>query len=50
MHLRILSSVLLIEIFHLRDKELKHRKIAPESLQKLITELYEVAGDVWVDL
>jgi len=50
MHLRILSSVLLTEMFDLPGKELKCRKELTELLLKVFTKLCEVAGFAWVDL
>jgi len=47
MHLRILSSVLLIEMYDLRGKELNYRKeLLLNHYRKSFIKLYEVAGHV----
>jgi len=50
MHLRILSSVILMEMFDLQGNELKCRKQWSWVITIVITMFCEVAGHVWVDL
>jgi len=44
MNLQIHSSVLLIEMFDLHGRAEIPERIAPGSLQKIITKFFEVAG------
>jgi len=51
MHLRILSSVLLIKIFDFQGKKLKYRKdLLVNHSRKSLQNSKGVAGHVWVDL